>query len=216
MPRGKVQGGADKAAYRIASCRPGVSAVNVLFRQWCCQVLLNARAAAVATACVSFTIGPGECAKGIYVHWHRSLAALRFCALRHLAGAWGHSIQHLEPWRHLHTCLPRVSRQFGGFPSLAVSLLAEQICLFKDCSHSAPDLDSCPLLLAVHPHFDWTVSAYLSERSLCLSQIRAPIGRAAEAWGCVGALTDTSCGLLGHVFQVPVVCLRGRKLSGAV
>lgn len=30
---------------------------SIFRKQWCCQVLLNARAAAVATACVSFTIG---------------------------------------------------------------------------------------------------------------------------------------------------------------
>ena len=50
--------GEEKAAYRAASCcSPCTTAVNVMFRQWCCQILLNARAAAVATACVSFTVG---------------------------------------------------------------------------------------------------------------------------------------------------------------
>ncbi|CAE7406315.1 ths1 [Symbiodinium sp. CCMP2456] len=30
---------------------------SIVRKQWCCQILLNARAAAVATACVSFTVG---------------------------------------------------------------------------------------------------------------------------------------------------------------
>ena len=106
----------------------------------------------------------------------------------------------------MHGGIPCSIWNLGDSLKPLARMLARQIC-FKDRGHFPPDFASCPLLLAVHPSLDWTASADLSERSLCPSQARAPTGRAAEAGGHLEALADTSGGLLGHLFPVPVVCL---------